>query len=351
MAKKSRRNRGLRASNASPPRAPRPQAPLFSLRSQPSRSSWIVQNYAVAFFDLLGASNALEGLNALNDPHRDREEVVHAVECAWRPVWWMRKAFEDYFSTALNNNLSSPSAMLLSPQKRRELSRLLKKRVIGQSISDSVVFSVPFYDTDDHYQPMVGITTMLDACSAMVPVMLASGEFMNPGVGTAPRGGIELGAGAGVSDGEVISAGLVHAYKLEKSADWPRVAVGPTMIECLEDVAQTPGDSNPIAIGRELAKKALLRIRREENGSSYLDPLSADLRSSLGESYEFMLPYAYRFSRRKAAELSAIGNVKDANKYQNVVQYFEAHAPDIVSQEPEVAEASVVAAAGIPPLL
>jgi hypothetical protein len=80
---------------------------------------------------------------------------------------------------------------------------------------------------------MSGLHDIMLTVSAMTLGQLARGKPI--------RVGIDAGTGIEVDD-QLFGAGLVKAYCLEsEAAQWPRIAVGNTLVMCLDSYA-TPSD-------------------------------------------------------------------------------------------------------------
>ena len=299
--------------------------------SAPDKGEFSVQWYAVAFVDLLGASNAFEGLDDAFHPGLDKTEVVAAVHRAIWPISWLRTAFEDDFVREPGPELRLESSKRLSDSEQQRLKRFLETEIVFQAFSDCLLLSVPLAESGRHV-PIQSVETLMGGCAALAPTVMASGPEMHEGAAVALRGAVELGVGTEYFPGEVMSAGLVRSHALEQGvARWPRVVVGARLLEYLQAHAGLRGSGQEDKFMREMAGRALSIVAEDDDGVPFLHYLAPVLRERLGSSYEFVLRHACRFALAEQKRLSGMGRQRQAEKYKQVVEYYRVEAPDIAA--------------------
>lgn len=239
--------------------------------SQASDDSIIVRMYVSAFVDLLGLSSSLMKLEGLPISGAGTPESGGLVKDSIGEIIKFRQLVKLIFDRQVPNEETLPELATLSAHDRLEFITSQSHGTAFRWFSDCCLISVP--SAEGHPERMMnGIYRLFVSLSAMSVFLLADGQPM--------RGGVEVGYGGDVGDGEVIASGLAKAYELEsRVANYPRVAVGPHLQEVLQHPLEARGPARFSQITRSLRMKALAMLKPMENGEglSFIDFLGPSM--------------------------------------------------------------------------
>jgi hypothetical protein len=220
--------------------------------------------HLVAFLDVCGQR---EELRQLRMPKTEDEylAVLGILKNTAGVVLGLRKVFSDYFKS-----FAQGYPNLIVPNFR--------------GVSDSFIVSVPLKDNDAN----VTLVRSYCALSAAAAVMLSSLARSH-----ALRGGIDLGVGVEISQGEIYGAASERVYALEnRDAKYPRILIG------------------------------------DADGRSILDYLGPGIANCPMPKYaDDVVKPAYQFVVEKHEYFLSIGDRKLSERYANLRRYFELRLP------------------------
>ncbi len=184
--------------------------------------------YIVAYIDLLGQKDYLKKMKNLPNSIQEEEILRENLKKTYGTINGFRKLFDNFFQAFIDAEDSSPN----------EIHRFFaKSQVKKHYFSDTVVLYAPLANHDGNF-PLKNIFPIIDSVSKTYLMMLSKGYVF--------RGGIDIGTGCEFLDGEIYGNALYKAYELENQAQYPRVIVGETLIECINNYKSeimTPWDS------------------------------------------------------------------------------------------------------------
>ena len=167
-------------------------------------------HYCVALIDILGQREELQKLKNLPSTEDERKEFIQLIKRTFGVIDGIRKLFESFYS-----GYSTPTP----------IDPMLKTNLKFQTFSDTIIIYLPLATIRDHI-PLNSIYAAVLACGATFLDAMATGHPL--------RGGIEIGVGAEIYEGEIYGPALSDAYRLEsRVAQYPRIVVGNELISYL----------------------------------------------------------------------------------------------------------------------
>lgn len=188
-----------------------------------------LNNYLVAFIDVLGQRSALAKLTRMPITQEEKDEATSIIEQTYSKVKATRVFFESFFAASKKDH---PSLDTLDEDTANEIRENTKSNVGYTHFSDSTVVSVSLAsDEGDLCETTSGVLDALAAaCYAQISTL---------GGGIPIRGGIEIGPGSPIGDQEVYGPVLNSAYHLEsRRAGYPRIVVGPELVRFIHGLAE-----------------------------------------------------------------------------------------------------------------
>lgn len=311
------------------PVAPRP-SPSSSSAGRRRPETIDVHWYVVAYIDLLGYEEQLIALDSvlsavgLDQPvadHHMRSTIGRVVV----DLEFVRNTIEDYFKSYQTNAPKSEWAEQIRrghPQHWQKYKRFLNCEYRMQTVSDSIIVSVPLKESSKHF-PLTGVDGLLAGCAAAMAWCLAANIPI--------RGAVALGAGTSYFGADIVSTALGTAAKLEKQAGHPRIVVSDRVVEYLTAQSHRSGDDED-RYCQSMAAGTLKLLRDDGDGFTSLDYLGPELRHRMGEgTYDDLLRRAYAFITEARNSFESAGDDKLASRYRTVALYFESAISDILS--------------------
>ncbi len=224
------------------------------------KGAWTVRAHLVAFVDLLGVSHSLE---AIDNAARNDADYDLSTARVFPVIETFRSSFKDFYEQ--HGRIRRSPAKGLAGEKQELWRRQVAPKPTIRWFSDCVVVQLPV----DVTQP----NTFINAFNGLAYAIGAATVTMI-GMGTAVRGAVALGFGAEIAGGEIVSAGLVKAYRMEQTeADVPRILVHPDVYGAIQTL--TKSDENWLpeekAIGEALVDYARSLMREEPDGQVAID--------------------------------------------------------------------------------
>jgi len=242
------------------------------------------EKYIFGLVDLLGQSRKLDELGSLwweiqgsgmVVEKEKSERIRELTDDTYEEVEYFRERFTHVFDTLKQFVLENARNKSLSPDEQAVVTRMAEDMCKLRSFSDMIVFYAPL-DSAGELLARFGLAAMLCACVGVLTVEFKAGTFF--------RGGIEVGAGRELGNGDIYGPVLNEAYRLEKEvAVYPRIVIGKKLSEFIERTGQ-PSDAG------EFLNSVLVRVNeicknlicRDDDGKVILDYLGE--KSSRSES-------------------------------------------------------------------
>ncbi len=272
-----------------------------------------LQNYCMAFIDLLGQRDAMkgEGLLPLFQSEEDEENFKKRIKESIGQVVRLQENAAYFLSDRPMLSIQDQ----LSEEERRvyDESKLLTMK--QQRWSDGLVL----YTSMQGKVPMNAIFDIFGTAGALCLIGLGQKDPI--------RGGIDISWGAELHEGEVYGAVVANSYELETIAQYPRVIVGDRVVQYLK-VAIEQCDENDKAqlMNKELAELCLKMVAPDTDGYFIINYLG----ESFTEAYTkdnstAFFKEAYSFAQEQYIIHQKAQNSKLAIRYNWLLSYFEAH--------------------------
>lgn len=274
---------------------------------------YLIRYYLVAFLDILGQRQNLRKINILPRDEREFQKVREPLGTVLRFREQFAKFFEGFErKKPIPQGLSSDQAIAYDDLKRR--AEKVNPKI--QSFSDSIIIYVPVSD-DNKIVHLDGIPPTLLAIAGCFLSLMATGSLF--------RGGIDIGIGVEIDNGDFYGPALVNAYDLEsKIAKYPRIVMGKNFVEFIYFNIQKPETDIHSEVNRQLARFCLDLLLIDGDGKFILDYLGEKYRDIAKGILPFDLP-----SRAKSFFESQMEKVKEQQDsklyiyYNALAVYFE----------------------------
>jgi hypothetical protein len=141
------------------------------------------------------------------------------------------------------------------------------------------------------------------------------------------RGAIELSWAAELNPGELHGAAVARAYELESAvADYPRIVVGPLLVDYLSIQSRRPETHDFAGINRALATRCLGMLAEDADGHWRINFLGDDFRSAVTDSNHALLyDKALVYISGQLSEHRKTKNTRLAFRYVRLQHYFAEH--------------------------
>jgi len=272
-----------------------------------------LQNYCMAFIDLLGQRDAMRGEGLLplfqseGDEEKFRERVKESIGQVIRLQENAAGFLRDRPELSIREQLGKEELRVYDESKRLSMKQ--------QRWSDGLVL----------YTSMQGRVPM----NAIFDIFCTAGGLCLLGLGQKDpvRGGIDISWGAELHEGEIYGAVVANSYELETIAQYPRVVVSDRVVQYL-NVAIEQCDENDKAqlMNKALAELCLNMVVTDTDGYFIINYLGeAFTEACTKDNNSEMFKEAYDFAKEQYIAHQKTRNSKLAIRYNWLLAYFEAH--------------------------
>ncbi len=272
-----------------------------------------LQNYCMAFIDLLGQRDAMRGEGLLplfqseGDEGKFRERIKESIGQVVRLQENVAGFLRDRPELSIRDQLGEEERRVYDESKRLTMKQ--------QRWSDGLVL----------YTSMQGRVPM----NAIFDIFCTAGGLCLIGLGQKDpiRGGIDISWGAELHEGEIYGAVVANSYELETIAQYPRVVVGDRVVQYL-NVAIDQCDENDKAqlMNKALAELCLNMVVTDTDGYFIVNYLGeAFTEACTKDNSSEMFKEAYDFAKEQYITHQRTRNSKLAIRYNWLLAYFEAH--------------------------
>ena len=282
-----------------------------------SKEDWQLQYYLVLFFDLLGLRAQLRQLTALPTDEEAERQVISVLRATVGRVIKLRVGFESFFEAISTETELSRD---LETSQRELLRQHTQAKMMSIGFSDSFLVFVPLSTTDENCTQINGVRRSLLAAGSIMTIALSEGIAL--------RGGIDVGLGMELLEGEIYGPCLERAYYLEtQQADYPRISVGDELLQYLSGVeAQRPMTTfGKCAVAG--ARQCSSLVFEDWDGTHALDYLGTGLREAIGASlFSPLIPKAIIFAESEKQKWASAGDTKLAQRFDRLNSYLTSRA-------------------------
>jgi len=281
-----------------------------------------VQNYLVAFIDLLGQREQMKELLFMppkSEVHA-REDFSARMTKLMSAVTFVQNCITQHAESANSHHLEKIEGVDESTQARVQQYR--KTELHFQSFSDGIVLFSPLA-SKGHY-PLGSAYSILCACASTMLLSLAEGFPF--------RAGIAIGAGCTLHENDIYGPVVAEAYRIESEvAKYPRIALHKEFLNWLasfEHKEYSPEQDRRVAVA--MVKKCTDMVSFDKDRTLFLDFLSPIALNILGgvEANKSPIISMCNFVSEMIGKFSAENNEKILEKYEWLNRYIDSKLPN-----------------------
>ena len=287
--------------------------------------------FVVGYFDLMGQKEQLRRLATIPNPEDEGaiEELRERVMKVWKPVHGFRLAFDNYFQSFQESTQQIES---VPAEFREEYVELTNAQIKMIPFSDSVVIYAPI-STKNNRPNLKGLFGILASSAFSVLRSIAEEHPV--------RGGIDIGIGLEIDD-EFYGPALASAYTLEsKIADYPRIALGDSLVRLLNDYMRIEPSSNPEHVARFISGLCSQFCGLDYDGQMIVDYLGEGASKQIGHLIgRDICELALKKIREEQNRFREQQNHVLATRYALLENYFQTNAKNWQAWPPIPIDAS-----------
>jgi hypothetical protein len=273
--------------------------------------------HLVAFIDVLGQRQQLRNLRGLPDKtdQKKTNDFVELLKKTAGVVEILRELFHDFFESYKK---TKTDIVLLTHEQKKLYRRMKCNQLKSHQFSDFVVLSLSLRD-DFNKVPMIGVYFVLTSIASTFLTMLSEGLVI--------RGGIDIGIGLELKNGDLYGSAISRAYEIEsKVSQYPRIVLGNELIDYIKSQINIPKDNQFNIMNKKFAEVCFKLIVIDRDGFPILDYLGEGFKSIVTQSLKSeIIEKAYRFVIQNWAKYKSDKNSKLAFRYFLLKNYFESH--------------------------
>lgn len=273
-----------------------------------------VENYIAAYIDLLGQKEQIRCFKQISEVRDEVNElqITKMINDTYGAIRRLRNDWLYFFNSLRENRIE----FNLPPKKQLELKELRKVNIKEQWLSDCIV-GYHSLDRNNIKVKMNGIFTMIAACGYLCILGLISGEPV--------RGGVEIGWGVEMKEGELYGSAILNAHYLEKrKAQYPRVVIGDSLFQYINRVKYSEPKDTYDGFNIKLANLCSEMLIKDFDDCIIIDYLGEGFKKSVaGTLTQIEIKAAYTFVRGCLVSYREQKNIKLASRYKTLCDYFE----------------------------
>jgi hypothetical protein len=277
-----------------------------------------IGNYCVSFIDLLG--QRLEYKNEGRLPNfksaEEKEQFIDKLRSTIGRIENLQLTSNKFLTAALE--YKSPLREKLPSRVKTVFDEAREVRLKQQRWSDGLVYFVSLMEGEVKC-PMSGVYTLLVTSGSLCFLGLA---------GKLPlRGSVDIAWAAELHERELYGAAVAKAYELESQvAQYPRIVVGPRVVEYLITNVQSPASDIYTECSRGLAKMSYSMLDVDSDGYHYVNYLGdAFHRAVTGDLHQELYEDSLKFIQQQGKKWRDERNTVLSLRYQHLLSYFLAN--------------------------
>ncbi len=291
------------------------------MTTQDQNAELLVNNYAVAFIDLLGQRAALRGQNLVPsaETKEQRRELIDSLRASVGAIASLQQMAEK-MEKASEPDADMGHVELHAPEQKAVLQAMHQTCVETQRWSDGLMLFSNL-GNESIKCPVGNVYNLFVRAGALCFIGLASKKPL--------RGAIEIAWGVQLHPGELYGAAVARAYELESEvADYPRIVVGPQMLGFLDHYASIEPQNVFEELDKELASLCKGMLVRDMDGHWIIHYLGDFFyRVASREDHRQLYDHAYKFIVDQINTHRSTQNSKLAFRYMHLLNYFSSHIP------------------------
>jgi hypothetical protein len=250
------------------------------------------------------------------------DDFIRAAKQTFGVVEGIRESFRGFYKTYSDSKREIRHE--LRPEQERIFQQLRRcDKLIFHGFSDTFFTLVPLGSESDLETAVAlnGVAAGLKACSVTMLHALAAGHAL--------RGGIEVGLGAPLRDGDVYGPAISEAHYLEsRIAHSPRIVIGNELIEYLSDHAVEEGQAPADVYINAMANHCLEFVADDGEGK-ILDYMGEGVRGMIGDDNQLaddmrsvLIPKVGEFLMNSKSGFENEANEKLSERYSRAIAYY-----------------------------
>ena len=275
-------------------------------------------HHVVALVDFVGQSSELEKWNYLPTHEGELQEFIRAAKASYGRIETWRSEFEKYFQMFVSGYEIPTGAIRGVPDGGLSLRDFHKIELKFMRFSDTIVVYSPLVNQNG-YLNVTNICACITVTGTLLLASLAARQIPF-------RGAIEIGMAAELGGGDLYGPALARAHHCEsKVADYPRVVVGPDLIQLLNDLRENQDQFGPERVNRGTADLCLQMLAQDDSGNWFVDYLNDAMVGPFTNPTQKENSYslAYKFILDESDRFRAEGNECLLRRYGRLVDYFK----------------------------
>lgn len=279
-----------------------------------------LRQYVAVIIDVLGQQSKLKGWERLPADGSLPVDLIKAVKDTVGTIVRCQRLFETVYSSAKSFGAAENEVQLTAEQSA-SFAKCSEAKITCQQFSDTFVMYSPLENTSGEYSAFQ-VVQMLGACAAAMLSMLTDGIPL--------RGGIAVGAGTEIAEGNFYGPVLAEAHRLEsKCAQSPRIVVSRDVIAYLQHLRCAPEQTDVDRMMARLACQCDALLCRDKDGFWIVDYMGQAMRDWLKPNPEIPIGVkrAYAFVCSEQDRVRELGDNKLLPRYTVLRQYIESRLP------------------------
>ena len=281
----------------------------------PIAKKLMFKSYVAAVIDFLNQSERLKELRRIPETLAERRRFLQAAKASVGTVYTWRDHFRHAFSLAIQDPKKGSLYASLSPDNQRLYERLMDVSLGYQHFSDTIVLYSPLLNAHGDLTAS-GFYGILSACANMMLLAFSMGVVF--------RGGVDVGVGVEARTGELYGPVLYQAHHLEnRVAEYPRVVLGEQALHYLS--SRTIGGPSSFVgqYNAAMARVCQALICKDHDGCAIVDFLGQGFHDLVGQACDPKpIREGFEFVSREYARFEEAGNIKLANRYGRLRDYY-----------------------------
>jgi len=273
--------------------------------------------YLVVFVDILGQQHSLRQIRGLPDKtdQKQTQEFAALLKKTVGVVEGLRDLFDRFFKGASKQFIDISK---LTPEQKLLYEKSRSNPLKSHMFSDFVALFLSLRDNINKV-PMRGVYLALTSAASTFLTMLASGHVI--------RGGVDIGIGLEICEGEIYGPVLSRAYELEsKIAQYPRIVLGDEIVKYIQLQQERTEDDVFSTMNKKIAGLCSKLIAIDDDGYPFLDYLGEGFKQDIAANLDpHIVERAFEFVIRESESCKENKNTKLAFRYTLLRDYFEHH--------------------------
>jgi len=284
--------------------------------------TFIMNNYVVAYIDMLGQRSMLEEVSAYPLRGGQSNITIHKFEKYIEQCKLSIDILRRIFDEKLNDQNKIHINLENIPVDKSLLFAFTQQSFVKKNeFSDSIIL---YLSISDVFSTMNGIYCILTCCSSIYPLFIA---INNP-----LRGGIALHWGTEMESGGIYGPAYYQAYKLEnENAKYPRIIIDKELAYYLQKMSDINPENSMDILAVMTARLCLSMLSTDNDGYDIIDYLGIGYRDVITPNdrtklvKEFLID-AYRYIVDEYQRLYREESVL-LEKYEYLLKYFNTRLP------------------------